>query len=173
LEYGKGIDQDFVRAAKYYRLSAELNNAAAQNSFGICLERGIGLQSNLVLAAHYYQQSALHPEADLNYRRCLRLLGRWEVPNRSSDVSANPLSNHQLASLFIDCLKEPEALNGRTSELFASIDCFQAKQEAMTNFCVRSAEWSEESEVRGEESSIVKLKRSPDGTLEAVKTSGT
>jgi TPR repeat protein len=52
LEYGKGIDQDFIRAARYYRRSAELKNAAAENSFGICLVRGIGVHSNAALAAH-------------------------------------------------------------------------------------------------------------------------
>jgi TPR repeat protein len=46
------------RAAKYYRLASELNHAAAQNSFGICLERGIGVHKNLFLAAQYYQRSA-------------------------------------------------------------------------------------------------------------------
>jgi TPR repeat protein len=47
LNMGKGIGQDFIRATKYYHLAAEFNNADAQNSFGICLERGIGVQSNL------------------------------------------------------------------------------------------------------------------------------
>jgi hypothetical protein len=53
LEYGKGIDQDSISAAKYDHLSAELSDADAQNSFGICLERGIGVQSKLALAALY------------------------------------------------------------------------------------------------------------------------
>jgi TPR repeat protein len=65
LESGKGIGQNFIRRAKYYRRSADLKNTAAENSFGICLEREIGVQSNAALAAHYYQQSALegHPGA--------------------------------------------------------------------------------------------------------------
>jgi serine/threonine protein kinase len=40
-------------------------------------------------------------------------------------------------------------------------------------FYVPAAEWNPESELRGGESSVVRLKPSPDGTLEAVKTSGT
>jgi TPR repeat protein len=73
LEYGKGIDKDFLRAAKYYRLSAELENSAAQNSFGICLERGIGVHKNLFLAAQYYQRAAQqgHPDGANNFGFCL------------------------------------------------------------------------------------------------------
>jgi hypothetical protein len=43
---------------KCYRLSAELKNASAQNSFGIFLERGIGVHKNHFLAAQYYQRAA-------------------------------------------------------------------------------------------------------------------
>jgi TPR repeat protein len=46
LEYGKGINQDLFRAPKYYRLSVELKNAAAQNNFSIFLELGIGIHKN-------------------------------------------------------------------------------------------------------------------------------
>jgi serine/threonine protein kinase len=64
LEYGRGIEQDFIRAAKFYRRAADLGNAAAQTSFGVCLERGIGVKSNPVLAARYYQRSAAQGDAD-------------------------------------------------------------------------------------------------------------
>jgi TPR repeat protein len=47
-EYGKGINQDFLRDAKYYHLSAEKNTASAENSFGMCLERGNGIHEGLV-----------------------------------------------------------------------------------------------------------------------------
>jgi TPR repeat protein len=49
MEYGKGVRQNQLRAAKFYRMSAEKDNAAEQNSFGICLERGIGAQKSLSL----------------------------------------------------------------------------------------------------------------------------
>jgi hypothetical protein len=73
LEYGKGIEQDFDRAAKYYRLSAERKNAAAENSFGICLERGIGVDKNVWLASRYYLRAALqgHPDGANNLGFCL------------------------------------------------------------------------------------------------------
>jgi TPR repeat protein len=88
LESGKGIDQDFIRVAKYYRRSAELKNAAAENSFGICLERGIGVQSNAALAAHYYQRSALqgHPDGANNLGFCLE---HGRASNRTSHRRPN------------------------------------------------------------------------------------
>jgi TPR repeat protein len=117
-----------VRAAKYYRMAAELRNPSAQNSFGIFLERGIGVRSNQALAAHYFEQSAVggdpdgannlgfclehgrgvrqniavaaewykfardhgHPEGEVNYQRCLRLLGQWTIPDRSTRIVDDP-----------------------------------------------------------------------------------
>jgi TPR repeat protein len=54
-------------------LSADLNPTAAQNSFGICLERGKGIHKNLFLAAQYYQRSAQqgHPDGANNFGFCL------------------------------------------------------------------------------------------------------
>jgi hypothetical protein len=50
-----------------------LKNAAAQNSFGIFLERGIGVHTNLSLAAQYYQRAAHqgHPDGANNFGFCL------------------------------------------------------------------------------------------------------
>jgi hypothetical protein len=54
-------------------LAADLGNAAAQNSFGVCLERGIGVKSNLALAARYYRRSAAQGNSDgaNNFGFCL------------------------------------------------------------------------------------------------------
>jgi serine/threonine protein kinase len=72
LECGKG-GRDLDRAAKFYRLSAEKGNAAAQNSFGICLERGTGVRKNLLLAAQYYRRAAQqgHLDGANNFGFCL------------------------------------------------------------------------------------------------------
>jgi TPR repeat protein len=45
-------------------LSAELKNPSLQNSFGIFLERGIGVHKNLFLAAQYYQRAAHQAHLD-------------------------------------------------------------------------------------------------------------
>jgi hypothetical protein len=147
------------RAAKYYRLAAECGSAEGQNSFGICLERGIGVQSNVALAAHYYERSAVqgnpdgannlgfclehgrgveqnikmatdyykfasdhgHAEGRLNYGRCLRLLGRWEVPDRSSAVAAHPRETDAFAKRFIAGLDDPQMHDREWAELRHSI----------------------------------------------------
>jgi hypothetical protein len=188
-------------------VSGTLNDADAQNSFGICLEWGIGVQSNLALAAHYSQRATLqghpdrannlgfcrehgrgveqgirlvaehyesaagrgHPEGGLNYRRCPRLLGRWNPPDRSSQVSAYPPSNNRLAALFIDCLKEPKALNGASIESIAFIERLQASLSAKTPSQMRTAKWDTKSEFECRDSSVAKLAHGPDGTLSVVK----
>jgi TPR repeat protein len=54
-EKGYGVDKDFVRAAEYYRLSAEQGNADGQFNFGVCLENGSGVDKDLIRAAEYYR----------------------------------------------------------------------------------------------------------------------
>jgi TPR repeat protein len=62
-----------IPAAKYYRLSAGMKNAASQSSFGICVERGIGAHINLFLAAKFYRRAADQGHADdaINFAFCL------------------------------------------------------------------------------------------------------
>jgi hypothetical protein len=50
-----------------------------------------------------------HPEGELNYRCCLRLLGRWDLLRRSPPPTCTPPSDDCLAVLFLDCLKDSEA----------------------------------------------------------------
>ena len=49
-EEGKGVVQDYAKAAEYYRLSAEQGNDSARNNLGVCYLRGIGVEKNLVEA---------------------------------------------------------------------------------------------------------------------------
>jgi TPR repeat protein len=68
-------DQGIANAQFNYGLclSAEMKNAAAQNSFGICLERGIGAHKNLLLAAQFCRPAADQGHADgaNNFGFCL------------------------------------------------------------------------------------------------------
>jgi hypothetical protein len=52
------IEQDLVRAAEFYRLSAEQGDADAQFNFGRCLENGLGVEQDLIRAAEFYRLSA-------------------------------------------------------------------------------------------------------------------
>jgi TPR repeat protein len=100
LEYRKGTDGDLHGAGKYYRLSVEQKNAAAQNSLPLparvyqravdpghadgahtllfCLLLGRGVGQSIDSAAENYKIAADrgHPEAKLNLTVCLRLLAR-------------------------------------------------------------------------------------------------
>jgi TPR repeat protein len=49
LGYGKGIDNDFLRAGKYYRLASESNDADAQKTFGFVLNEDLGIMRILSL----------------------------------------------------------------------------------------------------------------------------
>jgi TPR repeat protein len=62
-----------IREAKYYRIPAELNEPSAENSFGICFERGIGVHSNLILAVRYYKRAVENSDLDgvNNLKFCL------------------------------------------------------------------------------------------------------
>jgi hypothetical protein len=63
-------------------LSAESQNADGINNFGICLERGVGIQANIDLAAEYYKRAADSGHADgaNNFGFCLEH-GRGVRPN--------------------------------------------------------------------------------------------
>jgi TPR repeat protein len=58
LEHGLGVHRDLVEAAKYYKLSADRDDAFGQGNYGFCLEHGYGVPVNLIQAAKYYKLSA-------------------------------------------------------------------------------------------------------------------
>jgi hypothetical protein len=70
LGFGKGTDQKVDRAAESNPRSAEMENPAALNSLGICLER---IHKNQLLAAQYYERTAqqAHPDGTNNFGFCL------------------------------------------------------------------------------------------------------
>jgi TPR repeat protein len=132
LEDGIGISRDLHRAAKYYRLSADLQDPMAENAglaahgdpdgannLGFCLEHDRGVERSIASAAECYKFAADrgHPEATINYRHCLRFLERWEVPDRSFRISDHSQFDDRLANLCIGCLKDCHA----SLELIASI----------------------------------------------------
>jgi serine/threonine protein kinase len=96
-------------AAKYYKLSADQNYATGQNNFGFCLEQGRGVERNIEFASKYYKRaSALnHPEAEFNYRRCLRLRNQWEISpqNSTEDLSPKSLAKNKRSKAGDDSLQ--------------------------------------------------------------------
>jgi TPR repeat protein len=80
------------------------------NHLGFCLEHGSGVEQNIELAAEYSNFAADHnyAEVEQSHAHCLRLLGRWEVPDRSGVVAAHPREIDHFTALFADCLDDPE-----------------------------------------------------------------
>jgi hypothetical protein len=58
LRDGLGVSKDAVKAAKYFKLSADQGNADGQCLYGIALRDGIGVARNPAEAAKYFKLSA-------------------------------------------------------------------------------------------------------------------
>eukprot|EP00729_Bicosta_minor_P032586 gene32586-biopygen10500 len=55
---GNGVEQDYVKAAKWYRRSAKAGHAKAQNNLGLMYDTGKGVQQDHVEAAKWFRKSA-------------------------------------------------------------------------------------------------------------------
>eukprot|EP00729_Bicosta_minor_P030349 gene30349-biopygen21623 len=55
---GKGVEQDHVEAAKWFRKSAEAGNADGQHSFGVLYYKGEGVEQSYVEAAKWFRMAA-------------------------------------------------------------------------------------------------------------------
>jgi TPR repeat protein len=164
LERGIGIRSNHALAAHYFELSAAQGDPDGANNFGFCLEHGRGVRQNIEAASKWYRFAANHghPEGEVNYQRSLRLLGRWNVPDRSDKISDRPRSD-SLAQKFIEGLKDLTA----GAELIASIQRLKATMGQETNCATE--EWTGAEVGRGN-SGIVILGKSGGGELIAVKT---
>jgi TPR repeat protein len=103
-------------AAKYYKLAADQNHAKAQFRYGLCLERGRGMEIDLIEAAHYYKLSADHNfvRAQRRYRSCLEK-GKGVMADRVEALKYLKLSADQnsLEAQFkyAVCLTEGDRVN--------------------------------------------------------------
>src|ERR1035438_156936 len=61
---GRGLPVDYVEAAKWYRLSAQLGNASAQANLGSMYANGIGMPKDYIEAVNLYRASALQGSND-------------------------------------------------------------------------------------------------------------
>jgi hypothetical protein len=164
LERGIGFGSNLALAARYFERSAVQGNPDGANNFGVCLEHGRGVRQDIEAAAKWYRFAANHghPEGEMNYQRSLRLLGRWNVPDRSGQISDRHKSD-ALAPLFIDCLKDLAPEN----ELVSSIQRLKTTMVEQTNRVME--EWTSSELGRGN-SGIVVLEECHGGKLMAVKT---
>jgi uncharacterized protein len=61
---GKGVAQDYGKAAELFRRSAEQGNALAQNDLGVMFENGLGVEQNLTEAFSWFTRSAEQGDAN-------------------------------------------------------------------------------------------------------------
>jgi TPR repeat protein len=164
LERGIGVPSNPVLATRYYNRSAVHGDPDGANNFGFCLEHGRGVKLDIEAAAECYKFAwdRGHPEGEVNYRRCLRILGRWEPPDRSSRIADHRAADDRLAQLVIDCADDRNV----NPELAASIRRFKA---ALSPGPGATAEWIG-GPFSGGYFSSVSLAAAPDGSLTAVKT---
>jgi TPR repeat protein len=86
---GRGVPQDYVEAARWYRLAAEQGDAQAQYNLGLAYARGEGVTQNVVDAHMWFNLAAARfPANDTRNRTAA-------VKNR--DAVASEMSSEQLA----------------------------------------------------------------------------
>jgi hypothetical protein len=97
-------------------ICAQHEQSEKRDNLGCCLEYGHCVDHNIELTAEFYELAAdrHHP---VNYRRCMRLLGWWSVPDQSSQVSAQAPSFEEVDisgdEVFNGSLWEPGKQTGR------------------------------------------------------------
>ena len=55
---GQGVAQDYIKAAKWYRLAADQGWATAQNNLGVLYDKGQGVDQDDVEAARWWRLAA-------------------------------------------------------------------------------------------------------------------
>ena len=57
-EIGRGVEQDYNKAAGWYSKAADQGNAIAQHNLGLMYEKGIGVKKDVDKAAEWYRKAA-------------------------------------------------------------------------------------------------------------------
>ena len=70
--YGRGVDQDYTEAIKWFAKSAELGDARAMNNLGIMFMYGRGVKQDYTEAIKWFAKSAELGDSDAMY--CLGLM---------------------------------------------------------------------------------------------------
>jgi TPR repeat protein len=168
LERGIVFRSNLMLAAHYFELSAMQGDSDGANNLGFCLEHGRGVRKDIEAAAEWYRFAADHghPDGEVNYQRCLRLLGRWNVSDRSLQISDDPQSS-ELARLFIAGLEDFGTRDRTCDDLVASLERLKAWMAPPTKDAL--AEFAGGELGRGN-SGVVTLAKDQEGNLTAVKT---
>ncbi len=65
--YGRGVNQDYAKAAHCYKLSADQGDADAQNSLGLCYLFGYGVDKDEAMAVKLFELAAAQDDFDGKY----------------------------------------------------------------------------------------------------------
>ena len=86
---GRGVPQDYIEAARWYRLAAEQGDPRAQNDLGVMLAFDFGIKKDLVAAHMWLTLAAARTPAAERERR--------EKTVEARDLVASQLTPKQLA----------------------------------------------------------------------------
>jgi TPR repeat protein len=176
LERGIGAGKNLSLAADFYRRAAEHGHADGANNFGFCLEYGRGVQQSIEMALGYYEFAADrgHPEAKLNRARCLRLLGRWDPPDRSSETVSHPPSADHLGEIFRDLRETAEPLDDEARRLANQLKRLKLSTPMAMPVIPGAPDptWVRD-EIKTGDSSVVVFSMNAESNLIAMKTSKT
>jgi TPR repeat protein len=106
---GLGVPQDYVEAAKWYRMAAEQGNVFAQNNLGLMYESGEGVTQDIIEGAKWYRKAAEQGNALAQYNLGLLHDKGNGVPQDSTQAAkwylqaaqqGNVMAQYRLASLY-------------------------------------------------------------------------
>jgi hypothetical protein len=119
LEGGIGFQWNVTLAAHYNRRAAAQGDPDGVNNLGFSLEHGRDLKQDIDAAAqsHKFETAKGPPRRRSEDPRCLRILGRWEVPDRPFSISDHSPTDTDLPDLVLACLGDFAA----TDQLVSSI----------------------------------------------------
>lgn len=86
-ERGDGIEQDYTKAANFYKLASR-SVPDALNALGILTEKGLGVNKDLLTAVKLYQEAAFKGVPEANYNLASVLFNLLEVDNVKNDFGA-------------------------------------------------------------------------------------
>lgn len=80
---GKGVDQDYDEAMRWFRKAAEQGSTAAMDNIGVLYELGYGVEQDKAEALRWYRMSAEHGGTDgMNSVGYAYLMGRELIRTR-------------------------------------------------------------------------------------------
>ena len=89
---GRGVEQDYAEAVKWYRLAAEQGDATAQYNLGFAYYNGRGVEQDYVEAFKWYRLAAEQGNADAQYNLGVCLLTLAKVLSKITLKRSNGIA---------------------------------------------------------------------------------